>query len=173
METGHLTAKSDVYSFGVVLFEILTGRRSLERERPKSEQKLLEWVKNYPVDGRKFGMIMDPRFENQYSLGAARKVARLANSCLVKSPKDRPNMSQVVETLKQIVHQVLVVESPPCKYLEEVEEKQAEEKPEKKLGDAESARRRMEHLANISEQAGGDSGVSRRKFVIMQRAKVT
>ncbi|KAI4376682.1 hypothetical protein MLD38_014418 [Melastoma candidum] len=33
--TGHLTSKSDVYSFGVVLLEILTGRRSMDKKRPK------------------------------------------------------------------------------------------------------------------------------------------
>ena len=44
IETGHLTAKSDVWSFGVVLYEMLTGSRSLERNLPKTKQRLLEWV---------------------------------------------------------------------------------------------------------------------------------
>ncbi|KAI3449030.1 hypothetical protein Pfo_005695 [Paulownia fortunei] len=169
IETGHLTSKSDVWSFGVVLYEILTGRRSLERDRPRSEQKLLEWVKQYPADSRKFGMIMDPRLENQYSLSAARKIAKLADSCLVKSAKDRPKMSKVVETLKQIV-QVLSVESPPTKYAEGAEDEATEEKPAKQMGASESAKRRMAHLAKISEHVGG---ISRRGFMIMQRAKVT
>ncbi|KAK6119319.1 hypothetical protein DH2020_046938 [Rehmannia glutinosa] len=168
IETGHLTSKSDVWSFGVVLYEILTGRRSLEKDRPKSEQKLLDWVKQYPADSRKFGTIMDPRLENQYSLSAARKIAKLANSCLVKSAKDRPKMSKVVETLKHIV-QVSVVESP-TKYLEDVEDSAEEEKPEKKIGISESAKRRMAQLAKIGENVGG---VSRRRFMIMQRAKLT
>ncbi|KAK6119329.1 hypothetical protein DH2020_046928 [Rehmannia glutinosa] len=141
IETGHLTSKSD---------------------------KLLDWVKQYPADSRKFGTIMDPRLENQYSLSAARKIAKLANSCLVKSAKDRPKMSKVVETLKHIV-QVSVVESP-TKYLEDVEDSAEEEKPEKKIGISESAKRRMAQLAKIGENVGG---VSRRRFMIMQRAKVT
>lgn len=113
-------------------------------------------------------MIMDSRLENQYSLGAARKIAKLADSCLVKSAKDRPKMSKVVEDLKQIV-QVVAVESPPTKYAESGEDKGREEKTGKQMGASESAKRRMAHLAKISEHVGG---VSRRGFVIMQRAKV-
>lgn len=169
IETGHLTSKSDVWSFGVVLYEILTGRRSLERDRPKSEQKLLEWVKQYPADSRKFGIIVDQRLQSDYSLSAARKIAKLADSCLVKSAKDRPKMSKVVETLKQIV-QVAKAESPPAKYADEEATKEEEAGPAKAMGAAESAKRRIAHLAKISEHIGG---VSRRRFMIMQRANVT
>ncbi|KAE9607412.1 hypothetical protein Lal_00026614 [Lupinus albus] len=101
IETGHLKVQSDMYSFGVVLYEILTGRRSLERSRPTAEQKLLDWVKQYPADTSRFTMIIDPRLRNQYSPGAARKIAKLADSCLKKIPEDRPPMSQIVETLKE------------------------------------------------------------------------
>uniref|UniRef100_A0A5B7BI90 Protein kinase domain-containing protein n=1 Tax=Davidia involucrata TaxID=16924 RepID=A0A5B7BI90_DAVIN len=101
VETGHLTIKSDIWSFGVVLYEILTGRRTMERNLPTMEQKLLDWVKQYPADSKRFSMIIDPRIRNQCSLSAARKIAKLADSCLNKNAKDRPTMSQVVESLKQ------------------------------------------------------------------------
>ena len=101
VETGHLKAKSDIWSFGVVLYEILSGRRVLERNLPTGEQKLLEWVKKYPADSSRFSTIMDPRLRNQYSLVAARKIAKLADSCLKKNAEDRPSMSQIVESLKQ------------------------------------------------------------------------
>lgn len=102
VETGHLTIQSDIWSFGVVLYEILTGRRALERNRPAGEQKLLDWVKQFPADTNRFSMIIDPRLRNQYS-PSARKIAKLADSCLNKNAKERPAMSQVVQSLKEAI----------------------------------------------------------------------
>ncbi|MBA0784320.1 hypothetical protein Gotri_001906 [Gossypium trilobum] len=103
VQTGRLTAKSDVWSFGVVLYELVTGRRALERNLPRSEQKLLEWVRPYISDSKKFHLIVDPRLEGQYCLKSARKLASLANKCLMKNPKPRPKMSEVVEMLGNII----------------------------------------------------------------------
>ncbi|KAB2015596.1 hypothetical protein ES319_D08G036600v1 [Gossypium barbadense] len=167
IETGHLTDKSDVWSFGVVLYEIITGRRSLERGRAKPEQKLLDWVKLFPVDGKKFGSIMDPRLENRFSIGAARDIAKLANSCLSKSHKDRPKMSRVVDRLKQIIQAPIEVygedlESPEVSHTE----------PENKSNQSnvsESWKRRMAHLAKLGEHVQGASG---RRLMMLQMAKV-
>ncbi|KAL9245226.1 hypothetical protein vseg_018902 [Gypsophila vaccaria] len=168
IETGHLTSKSDVWSFGVVLYEILTGRRSMDRSRPKSEHRLLDWVKQFPTDSKKFRSIMDPRLENQYSLNAARKIAKLAESCLVKSSKERPKMSQVVEKLQQIIK--TSDGSPSDTSSSPIENKTMESEKANKVGASESSRRRLAHLAKLGEQV---EGLGRRKFLIMQKAKLT
>ncbi|KAK0606204.1 hypothetical protein LWI29_035125 [Acer saccharum] len=103
VQTGRLTAKSDVWSFGVVLYELITGRRAVERNLPRSEQKLLEWVRPYVSDSKKFHLIVDPRLEGQYCIKSAQKLASLANKCLMKQPKSRPKMSEVVEILGNII----------------------------------------------------------------------
>ncbi|XP_022931778.1 probable serine/threonine-protein kinase PBL19 [Cucurbita moschata] len=103
--TGHLTMQSDIWSFGVVLYEILTGRRALERNMPTREQKLLEWVKQFPPTSKSFKTIIDLQLQNQYNLAAARKVANLADQCLNKTARERPTMSKVVEILKQALEE--------------------------------------------------------------------
>ncbi|KAG6467943.1 hypothetical protein ZIOFF_072508 [Zingiber officinale] len=100
IETGHLATKSDAWSFGVVRFEILTGRRSLEQKKPPNEQKLR---KEFPVETRKFSMIMDTKLRGNFSLDVAREVARLANRCVFKNPKECPTMDEVVKCLKRAI----------------------------------------------------------------------
>ncbi|CAA7042925.1 unnamed protein product [Microthlaspi erraticum] len=103
VETGHLRTQSDVYSFGVVLYEIITGRRTIERLKPLAEQKLLEWVKLHPADSKSFRMIVDSRLRSKYHVAMVRRVAKLADHCLKKNDKERPTMAFIVETLRNII----------------------------------------------------------------------
>ncbi|KAL8238724.1 hypothetical protein R6Q59_015291 [Mikania micrantha] len=105
VETGHLRSNSDLWSFGVVLYEILSGRKAIDTNLPQSEQKLIEWIKHFPIDSKRFKMIMDPRLKNQYSLSAALEVAKLADSCLRKNPEERPLMSRIVDVLRQTIRE--------------------------------------------------------------------
>lgn len=93
---------SDVYSFGVVLLELLSGRRSVDKNRNPREQNLVEWARPMLNDPRKLNRIMDPRLEGQYSEMGARKAAALAYQCLSHRPKQRPTMSSIVKTLEPL-----------------------------------------------------------------------
>ncbi|KAG2273389.1 hypothetical protein Bca52824_067944 [Brassica carinata] len=100
--TGHLTSMSDVYSFGVVLLEILTGRRSMDKNRPSGEHNLVEWARPHLLDRRRFYRLLDPRLEGHFSIKGAQKVTQLAAQCLSRDCKMRPKMSEVVEVLKPL-----------------------------------------------------------------------
>ncbi|XP_028066310.1 serine/threonine-protein kinase PCRK1-like isoform X1 [Camellia sinensis] len=103
IQTGRLTFKNDIWSYGVFIFELLTGRRPLDRNKPKNEQKLLEWVRPYVSDTKKFKQILDPRLEWNGSLKSAQNLAIVANRCLIRNAKSRPKMSEVLEMVNQIV----------------------------------------------------------------------
>ncbi|GMH27609.1 hypothetical protein Nepgr_029452 [Nepenthes gracilis] len=100
--TGHLTSRSDVYSFGVVLLEMITGRRSMDKNRPNGEHNLVEWARPHLGERRRFYRLIDPRLEGHFSIKGAQKAVQLAAHCLSRDPKARPLMSEVVEALKPL-----------------------------------------------------------------------
>ncbi|KAJ0442330.1 putative protein kinase RLK-Pelle-RLCK-VIIa-2 family [Helianthus annuus] len=69
--TGHLTAKSGVYSFRVVLLEMLTGRRSMDKNRPNGEHNLVEWARPHLGERRRFYKLIDPCLEGHFSIKGA------------------------------------------------------------------------------------------------------
>uniref|UniRef100_A0ACD5V666 Uncharacterized protein n=1 Tax=Avena sativa TaxID=4498 RepID=A0ACD5V666_AVESA len=165
--TGHLTTKSDIWSFGVVLYEILTARRSVEKKRPKNEQKLLEWVRRHPAESQQFVEIIDTRLQGRYSMRGAREIAKLANSCLAKYAKHRPTMVEVVERLKQAMQHRELDGQDVC----ELEESSLlhETPTTTVMEDAAvvSARRRMLHLAALGENTNAHT---RRRLMLIRAA---
>lgn len=102
--SGQLTTKCDIYSFGVVLLELLTGRRAMDKSRPKTEQSLIAWAKPYLSSTRRLRYVMDPRLSGQYSVKGAKEIAHLTLQCISLSPKDRPRMPAIIETLESLQH---------------------------------------------------------------------
>ncbi|KAJ0970330.1 hypothetical protein J5N97_023207 [Dioscorea zingiberensis] len=103
IQTGRLTSKSDTWSYGVFLYELITGRQPLDKNRPKNEQKLLAWIKPCISDVKKFGKIVDPRMEADFSLHSGTRLAAVANRCLVRQSKMRLKMSEVLDMVQRIV----------------------------------------------------------------------
>lgn len=138
MQTGHLTAKSDIWSYGVFLYELITGRPPIDRNRPKGEQKLLEWLKPYISDARKFRMILDPRLDVRQALQSATQLSAIANRCLVGRPRSRPKMSEVLEMVKNLVESAeLGTPQPPLvnQRPKEASSEEAKKKGKRMIGD--------------------------------------
>ncbi|RDX64169.1 putative serine/threonine-protein kinase PBL19, partial [Mucuna pruriens] len=134
VQTGRLTSKNDVWSFGVFLYELITGRRPLDRNRPKGEQKLLEWIRPYLSDGKKFKLILDSRLDKKQVFKSSQRLAMIANRCLVKNPKNRPKMSEVLEMMNEMVESSSSSSSPqlPLRSVAAVEASQDTENKNKK-----------------------------------------
>ncbi|TKW05722.1 hypothetical protein SEVIR_7G195400v4 [Setaria viridis] len=175
VQTGHLTTKSDVWSFGVVLYEILTARRAIERNRPRNEQKLLDWVRRHPAGSGRFGEIMDARFEGRYPARGARKVAALADGCLAKHARDRPTMREVVERLRQAMRHTEMDGAVECQGSSPPHQEEApgtpgaEDAHARAVAAAAEARatRRMLHLAALG---GAADAHARRRLMLMRTA---
>ncbi|XP_012856895.1 PREDICTED: protein kinase 2B, chloroplastic-like [Erythranthe guttata] len=100
--TGRLTTKCDVYGFGVVLVELLTGRKSIDKNRPINEYNLVDWATPYLRRKKNLSRIMDPKIEGQFPHKEAYTVATIALQCLSQMPEQRPRMAEVLVALEQL-----------------------------------------------------------------------
>nr|XP_043611446.1 protein STRUBBELIG-RECEPTOR FAMILY 3-like [Erigeron canadensis] len=99
LESGSYTYRSDVYSFGVVMLELLTGRKALDRSRPRGEQFLVRWAVPQLHDIEALLRMVDPSLDAAYSSKSLSRFADIISLCVQAEPEFRPPMSEIVENL--------------------------------------------------------------------------
>ncbi|KAF3335500.1 receptor-like protein kinase [Carex littledalei] len=121
---------------------------------------------------------MDPRLEGRYEFRAAQQIVRLADSCLAKQARDRPTMGQVVKALKKATS---IRQDESQQQIEPSGEQKSSLAPQEELMESnnqnnaeltvsESSKRRMMHLAKMTENVGGV--LSRRRLLQMKVSSV-
>lgn len=95
--------KGDVYGFGVVLLELATGQKPLEICNVEQVFKgnLVDWVNQLASSGRSKDAI-DRSICGRAHDDEILQFLKVACSCVVSRPKDRPSMYQVYESLRII-----------------------------------------------------------------------
>ncbi|KAI4328332.1 hypothetical protein L6164_020692 [Bauhinia variegata] len=97
--------KGDVYGFGVVLLELVTRQKPLEVNNGGEGFKgnLVDWVNWLSITARPKDAIdkalLDERHQHDDEI---MQFIKVACSCVVPRPKDRPTMSQVFSSLKSM-----------------------------------------------------------------------
>ncbi|KAJ1434778.1 Serine-threonine/tyrosine-protein kinase, catalytic domain [Sesbania bispinosa] len=98
-ESGSYTQQSDVFSFGVVMLELLTGRKSYDRSRPRGEQILVRWAVPQLHDIDALSKMVDPCLNGAYPIKSLSRFADIVSSCIQREPEFRPAMSEIVQDL--------------------------------------------------------------------------
>jgi serine/threonine protein kinase len=97
--TGNTNKKNDIYSFGIILFELITGRKALERASGENLH-ILQWVLPTVKRGD-IQNVVDPRLQGEFSINSAWKAVEIAMSCTSPNVDERPDMSQILVELKE------------------------------------------------------------------------
>lgn len=95
--------KGDVYGFGIVLLELVTGQKPLSVINGVEGFKgsLVDWVSQFLGTGRSKDAI-DKSISGKGHDEEILQFLKIACSCVVSRPKERPTMVQVYESLKNM-----------------------------------------------------------------------
>ncbi|KAF8031036.1 hypothetical protein BT93_D0271 [Corymbia citriodora subsp. variegata] len=94
---GHLRQKSDIYSRHIL--ELITGQPAIIGSSEDSRH-ILHWVTPL-VERGDIQSIVDPRLNDQFNIGSARKAVDIAMSCVPTKVVQRANVNRVLSELKE------------------------------------------------------------------------
>ncbi|CAI9783833.1 unnamed protein product [Fraxinus pennsylvanica] len=103
LELGSYTYQSDVYSFGIVMLELLTGRKSYDRLRPRGEQYLVRWAIPRLHDIDALSRMVDHSLNGAYPSKSLSRLADIISLCIQHEPEFRPPMSEIVQNLLHMI----------------------------------------------------------------------
>ncbi|GFP81418.1 serine/threonine-protein kinase-like protein ccr4 [Phtheirospermum japonicum] len=106
-----LTTKSDVYSFGIVLLELLSGCKAIHKNGNGVPRNVVDYVVPYIVQDE-VHRVLDRRVPppTPFEIEAVAYVGYLAADCVALQGRDRPTMSEVVNSLDRALEACL---APP------------------------------------------------------------
>ncbi|KDP31631.1 hypothetical protein JCGZ_14856 [Jatropha curcas] len=104
-----LTTKSDVYSFGVVLLELLSGYKAIHKNENGVPRNVVDFVVPYIVQDE-IHRILDKRAPapTPFEIEAVAYVGYLAADCVTLEGRDRPSMTEIVNSLERALAACLV-----------------------------------------------------------------
>ncbi|KAK7295551.1 hypothetical protein RJT34_18461 [Clitoria ternatea] len=94
ISTSKFTMKSDIYSFGIIIFELITAIHP--------HQNLMEYINLAAMDYDGVDEIIDKQLVGKCNLEEVRQLAKIAHKCLHKSPRKRPSIGEVSQSILRI-----------------------------------------------------------------------
>ena len=110
-----MNKKSDVYSFGIILFELITGSTAITRSYNGNNIHLLDWVAPIMKKG-KIEDVVDVRIKGEFNHNSARRMAEIGMSCTKPNGNQRPDISVVLEELKECLAVEMSTLSESCEF---------------------------------------------------------
>ncbi|KAA8546268.1 hypothetical protein F0562_002993 [Nyssa sinensis] len=97
-----LTTKSDVYSFGIVLLELLSGQKAIHKNEDGVPRNVVDYVAPYIVQDE-IHRVLDSNVAapTPFEIEAVAYLGYLAVDCVMLEGRDRPTMTEIVNSLKR------------------------------------------------------------------------
>ncbi|KAK1578581.1 hypothetical protein Q3G72_031438 [Acer saccharum] len=99
----HLSPFSDVYSFGVILLQLIAARPAVDTTRSHNYYHIIEWSRPSIESGNIEEILDTNLLTKPCNMEVMLKMGQLGLRCVVKTPKDRPTMTQVWQQLEEAV----------------------------------------------------------------------